>query len=58
MRQIQKLTAKGYQSIQTLESFELRPLNVLIGANGANDANGYFNDGRSSGQSITKRDKQ
>ena len=39
MTQIQKLTVKGYKSIQTLEDFELRPLNVLIGANGAGKSN-------------------
>lgn len=39
MTQIQKLTVKGYKSIQALEDFELRPLNVLIGANGAGKSN-------------------
>lgn len=39
MTQIQKLTVKGYKSIQSLEDFELRPLNVLIGANGAGKSN-------------------
>ncbi len=39
MTQIQKLTVKGYKSIASLESFELRPLNVLIGANGAGKSN-------------------
>jgi predicted ATPase len=39
MTQIQKLTVKGYKSIQVLEDFELRPLNVLIGANGAGKSN-------------------
>jgi predicted ATPase len=39
MTQIQKLTVKGYKSIQLLENFELRPLNVLIGANGAGKSN-------------------
>lgn len=39
MSQIQKLTVKGYKSIQALEDFELRPLNVLIGANGAGKSN-------------------
>lgn len=39
MSQIQKLTVKGYKSIRALEDFELRPLNVLIGANGAGKSN-------------------
>lgn len=39
MTHIQKLTIKGYKSIQSLEDFELRPLNVLIGANGAGKSN-------------------
>lgn len=39
MTQIQKLTVKGYKSIQALDDFELRPLNVLIGANGAGKSN-------------------
>lgn len=39
MSQIQKLTVKGYKSIKRLEDFELRPLNVLIGANGAGKSN-------------------
>ncbi|MCX8517230.1 MAG: hypothetical protein ORN29_04065 [Rhodoferax sp.] len=39
MTHIQTLTVKGYQSIATLEDFALRPLNVLIGANGAGKSN-------------------
>ena len=39
MSQIQKLTVKGYKSIKSLEDFELRALNVLIGANGAGKSN-------------------
>jgi predicted ATPase len=39
MTSIQKLTVKGYKSIAKLENFELRPLNVLIGANGAGKSN-------------------
>jgi predicted ATPase len=39
MTQIEKFTVKGYQSIKALENFELRPLNVLIGANGAGKSN-------------------
>lgn len=36
---LDKLTLRGFRSIQNLESFELRPLNVLIGANGAGKSN-------------------
>ena len=36
---IQKLTIEGYKSIRQLQDFELRPLNVLIGANGAGKSN-------------------
>src|SRR5580700_10186177 len=36
---IRKLTIKGYKSIRKLEDFELRALNVLIGANGAGKSN-------------------
>jgi predicted ATPase len=32
---IKKLTIEGFKSIRKLEDFELRSLNVLIGANGA-----------------------
>lgn len=39
MSQIQKMTVKGYKSIKSLVDFELRPLNVLIGANGAGKSN-------------------
>ncbi|MDD5003307.1 MAG: AAA family ATPase, partial [Acidithiobacillus sp.] len=39
MTQIQKLTVRGYKSIAKLENFALRPLNVLIGANGAGKSN-------------------
>jgi predicted ATPase len=39
MTQIRTLTVKGYKSIKALEDFELRPLNVLIGANGAGKSN-------------------
>jgi len=39
MTSIQKLSVKGYKSIASLEGFELRPLNVLIGANGAGKSN-------------------
>lgn len=39
MTTIQKLTVKGYKSIVELNKFELRPLNVLIGANGAGKSN-------------------
>lgn len=36
---IKKLTVVGFKSIQRLEEFELRRLNVLIGANGAGKSN-------------------
>jgi len=41
---INKLTIEGFKSIRKLEDFELRPLNVLIGANGAGKSNfvGFF----------------
>lgn len=39
MTHIQKLTVRGFKSIKTLEDFSLRPLNVLIGANGAGKSN-------------------
>lgn len=36
---INKLTIEGFKSIRKLEDFELRPLSVLIGANGAGKSN-------------------
>lgn len=39
MTHIHKITIEGYKSIQSLKDFELRPLNVLIGANGAGKSN-------------------
>jgi predicted ATPase len=39
MTQIQTITVKGYKSIAKLQDFALRPLNVLIGANGAGKSN-------------------
>jgi len=36
---IRKLTIEGFKSIRKLEDFELRGLNVLIGANGAGKSN-------------------
>ncbi|MEP7102307.1 MAG: AAA family ATPase [Burkholderiales bacterium] len=39
MAQIQSITIKGFKSIKSLVGFELRPLNVLIGANGAGKSN-------------------
>jgi len=38
-RTIDKLTIEGFKSIKKLEHFELRSLNVLIGANGAGKSN-------------------
>lgn len=37
--QLNKLTIKGFKSIRSLEDFELKSLNVLIGANGAGKSN-------------------
>jgi predicted ATPase len=36
---IERLTIEGFRSIKKLTDFELRPLNVLIGANGAGKSN-------------------
>ena len=36
---IKALTIEGFKSIRKLEDFELRPLNVLIGSNGAGKSN-------------------
>jgi predicted ATPase len=36
---IKRITIEGFKSIRKLENFELRPLNVLIGANGAGKSN-------------------
>ena len=41
---LDKITIKGFKSIRSLEDFELQPLNVLIGGNGAGKSNfiGFF----------------
>lgn len=39
MPQLKRLTVRGFKSIRELEDFELRGLNVLIGANGAGKSN-------------------
>ncbi|SHE22901.1 AAA family ATPase [methanotrophic endosymbiont of Bathymodiolus puteoserpentis (Logatchev)] len=39
MSKVKSLTVSGYKSIKELKSFELRNLNVLIGANGAGKSN-------------------
>ncbi len=39
MAQLTRITVRGYKSIRALEDFELRSLNVLIGANGAGKSN-------------------
>lgn len=39
MPQLKRLTVRGFKSIRSLEDFELRGLNVLIGANGAGKSN-------------------
>src|SRR4030065_711196 len=36
---LDRLTIKGFKSIRSLEDFELRNLNVLIGGNGAGKSN-------------------
>lgn len=39
MARMDRLTVRGFKSIRALEGFELRNLNVLIGANGAGKSN-------------------
>ena len=39
MSKLDKLTIKGFKSIKSLEDFELKDLNVLIGGNGAGKSN-------------------
>lgn len=39
MAPLKRLTVRGFKSIRALEGFELRELNVLIGANGAGKSN-------------------
>jgi predicted ATPase len=39
MPKLDRITIRGYKSIRSLENFELRPLNLLIGANGAGKSN-------------------
>lgn len=39
MARLDYLTVRGFKSIRALEDFELRPLNVMIGANGAGKSN-------------------
>lgn len=36
---IEKITIKGYKSIRSLEDFQMRPMNILIGSNGAGKSN-------------------
>ena len=36
---IKKLDVSGFKSIRELKDFELRPLNIFIGANGAGKSN-------------------
>jgi hypothetical protein len=35
MSSLKQITVQGYKSIQSLENLALKPLNILIGANGA-----------------------
>ena len=39
MARMDRLTVRGFKSIRALDNFELRGLNVLIGANGAGKSN-------------------
>jgi len=39
MNSLSKITIKGFKSINDLENFELKPLNLFIGANGAGKSN-------------------
>src|SRR5262245_12365945 len=39
MAQLKRVSVRGFKSIRKLENFELRSLNVLIGANGAGKSN-------------------
>jgi predicted ATPase len=39
MSQLESITIKGYKSIRELDYFKLRPINVLIGANGTGKSN-------------------
>ncbi len=39
MARLDRISVKGYKSIRQLDSLELRPLNVLIGANGSGKTN-------------------
>ena len=38
-RPIDRITLRGFKSIESLENFDLHKLNVLIGANGAGKSN-------------------
>lgn len=51
---ISKLTIKGYKSIRSLENFELRNLNVLIGPNGGGKSNflSFFELFRTAGTAL------
>lgn len=39
MGAIKRITVKGFKSIRELDNFELRPLNIIVGANGAGKSN-------------------
>ena len=39
MEIIKRITIKGFKSIRELDNFELRPLNIIVGANGAGKSN-------------------
>jgi predicted ATPase len=39
MSKLDEMTVKGYKSIKSLDNFELRNINLLIGSNGAGKSN-------------------
>ncbi|MFA6814949.1 MAG: AAA family ATPase [Lentisphaeria bacterium] len=39
MGAIKKITIKGFKSIRELDAFELKPLNIIVGANGSGKSN-------------------
>jgi predicted ATPase len=54
MPHLNRLTVRGFKSIRTLEDFELRELNVLIGANGAGKSN-FINVFQMMAEMVQKR---
>ena len=39
MPRLERISIRGFKSIENLENFEIRPLNILIGANGSGKSN-------------------